>query len=420
MKTRLAWIWAQIAGRFWFRISIYALAAGLTALVARYGAYFLPEKAADLIKDGSAHQLLQIMASSMLVVATFSLGTMVQGYAAAANTATPRATRVLIEDPFSQNMLSTFLGAFVFSMVGLFAESFGYYGSEGEVVMLAAAGIVIVLVIGALFACVDHLANMVRLGATVTKIETRAEEVLRARAANPYLGGVPPDADAPLTNWAIFPGATGYVQHIDTQALQRIAEGSGGHIAVMALPGALANPMHAIARTSWETGAEEIAAIRKAFAIGAERSFTEDPRYCLAVLAEIGSRALSPGVNDPGTAIGIVATQQRLLTLWARDMPPPNEPPAADRVVVPGIETGDLFEDAFGPLLRDAASILEVGVRLQKTFAVLAVAGPEAYARCARALSEKAVRHARAALPLAEDADSLAALADQVAHNQGL
>ena len=70
---------------------------------------------------------------------------------------------VLIEDPSRRDVLSTFLGAFVFSMVGIFAESFGYYGKEGEVVMLAAAGVVIVLVIGALFACVDHLANMVRL-----------------------------------------------------------------------------------------------------------------------------------------------------------------------------------------------------------------------------------------------------------------
>ena len=57
----------------------------------------------------------------MLVVATFSLGTMVQAFAAAASSATPRAARVLIDDPFSQNVLATFLGAFVFAMVGLVA-----------------------------------------------------------------------------------------------------------------------------------------------------------------------------------------------------------------------------------------------------------------------------------------------------------
>ncbi len=414
MTSRLTWVWAQVTGRFWFRISIYALAAVLTALVARYAAAFVPRQAADLIKEGSAHEFLTIIASSMLVVATFSLGTMVQAYAAAASLATPRATRVLIEDPFSQNMLSTFLGAFVFSMVGIFAQSFGYYGKEGEVVVLVAAGVVIVLVIAALFACVDHLANMVRLGETVAKIEARAEEVMRSRAATPNLGGVPLGEDAPPTNWPVVPDATGYVQHVDIRALQKVAAAAGGYVLVDRLPGALIDPMHAIVHTSWEPDSEAVAAIRTAFAIGRERSFAEDPRYCLAVLAEIGSRALSPGVNDPGTAIGIIATQQRLLTLWARDMPPPENPPACDRVLVPDMEISDMFEDAFGPLLRDASGMIEVGVRLQKTLAVLATAGPAAYAVEARALSQKALRHAREALHLDEDGERLAMLAERI------
>ena len=415
MRTRLSWIWAQIAGRFWFRISIYALAALITALIARYGAVFVPRQVSDLVGEGSAYNLLSILASSMLVVATFSLGTMVQAYAAAASIATPRATRVLIEDPFSQNVLSTFLGAFVFSMVGIFAQSFGYYGQEGEVVMLVASGVVIVLVIAALFACVDHLANMVRLGETITKIATRAEEAMRLRAANPWLGGVELTADAQPTNWEVAAHETGFIRHIDMRALQKIAEDAGGVVRVAGLPGALADPMHALVQTSWEPG-DEVEGLRNAFVLGPERSLADDPRYCVQVLAEIGSRALSPGINDPGTAIIIIATLQRLLTMWVRDMAPPEESPPHDRVLVPDLETGDLFEDAFGPLLRDASGMLEVGLRLQKTLAVLSVAGPEDYAHHARHLSQKALRHAREALQLDEDGDRLAEIAATVAN----
>jgi uncharacterized membrane protein len=285
--------------------------------------------------------------------------------------------------------------------------------------MLAAAGVVIVLVIGALFACVDHLANLVRLGETVAKIERRAEQVMRERAAAPWLGGVPPTTDAPPMNWVVVPEDTGYGQHLDTGALQKVAAEAGGLIAVERLPGSLADPLHPIARPSWDPDAAAVAAIRKAFAVGPERSFAGDPRYCLVVLSEIGSRALSPGVNDPGTAIGVIATLQRLLTLWARDMAPSEDPTPRDRVLVPGLETGDLFDDAFGPLIRDAAGMVEVGVRLQKTFAVLAAAGPADFAAEARALSQKAVRHARAALDLEEDADRLAALAADVGAASG-
>ena len=54
-------------------------------------------------------------------------------------------------------------------------------------------------------------------------------------------------------------------------------------------------------------------AVAEAFTIGAERTFDQDPRFGLCVLAEIASRALSPAVNDPGTAIDVIGRAVRLL-----------------------------------------------------------------------------------------------------------
>ena len=91
----------------------------LTALVAVLVTPLVPDLDSPRASASEATwDILSILASSMLVVATFSLGTMVQAFAAAASPATPRAARVLIDDPFSQNVLATFLGAFVFAMVG--------------------------------------------------------------------------------------------------------------------------------------------------------------------------------------------------------------------------------------------------------------------------------------------------------------
>jgi uncharacterized membrane protein len=47
------------------------------------------------------------------------------------------------------------------------------------------------------------------------------------------------------------------------------------------------------------------------------RYFDEDPRFGLITLSEIASRALSPAVNDPGTAIQIISSYVRLFSLWA-------------------------------------------------------------------------------------------------------
>lgn len=420
MTSRLAWISAQITSRFWFRVSLYGLLAVLAVVLATWIAPWVPEALTESIDEGSAREILKILASSMLVVATFSLGAMVQSFGTAASLATPRATRVLIDDPFSQRVLSTFLGAFVFSIVGLFAQSFGYYSPAGDAVMLLAAGAVIILVITTLFGWLDHLANMVRLGDIIAKVESRAEDVLRGRARSPRMGGAPMD-DAPPLNWNVAAAGTAYVRHLDMSALQEIAESAGGFIEVECPPGAITDITRPLARISWEASEEDIEAIRDAFTTGRERSLEEDPRYCLQVMAEIGTRALSPGVNDPGTAIAIVAAQQRLLTAWAEERVESDQPDVVcDRVFSPVLNADDLFQDAFAPLLRDAAANVEVGMRLQKSLHALARLGSPGYAEAAAKASGKALRHAAAALALSEDHDRLSEAASGLASEHSL
>jgi uncharacterized membrane protein len=408
----LHWAWNQITSRLWFRVSLFAVAAVLTTLVAKPVAPLVPEWITESIGERATWDILSILASSMLVVATFSLGTMVQAFAAATSSATPRAARILIDDPYSQNVLATFLGAFVFAMVGLVALGFGFYSLEGKTVLLFAASLVILLVISTFFAWLDHLANMVRLGETQAKIEARARKALDAHAAAPLFGGVAiTDADRAGTPLRILD--THYVQHVDIEALQSIAEKATGRVAVGCLAGAVADATCPLAWTSWQPDADERAALRAAFTLGPERSFDQDPRFCLQVLAEIGSRALSPGINDPGTAIGILVGQQRLLTRWGeRSRDRVAEEPSFPRVAVAPLAAGDLFDDAFGPFLRDGAGIVEVGLRLQKALVGLAALDLPGFADEARRLSRGALAQASRALVTADDRERLAAVAE--------
>ncbi len=49
----------------------------------------------------------------MLTVSIFSASTMVAAFSAVANSATPRASQLLIEDSTVQNTLAVFIGAFL-------------------------------------------------------------------------------------------------------------------------------------------------------------------------------------------------------------------------------------------------------------------------------------------------------------------
>jgi uncharacterized membrane protein len=167
------------------------------------------------------------------------------------------------------------------------------------------------------------------------------------------------------------------------------------------LPGTFSAPGRALAYVSSDSvdlSEVDTSQIVKAFQIGNDRTFDDDPRFGLIALSEIASRALSPAVNDPGTAIAIIGRFVRLFALWTEPIEEGDKQTIEfDRVEVPEISLWDMFGDAFTPIARDGAGIVEVAVRLQKAFESLASIG-------VTSLRDVAIHHARLARARAENA----------------
>lgn len=256
---------------------------------------------------------------------------------------------------------------------------------------------------------VDRIARLGRLGATIDTVETATADALQRRRNAPTLYGVP-DTDiafASASSRAIFSASVGYVQHIDIGAIQAWASARDVRVAIAALPGTFVAPGRAIAHVIGEslTKAEATeSALIGAFQIGGDRLFDDDPRFGLVVLSEIAGRALSPAVNDPGTAIDIVGTFVRLFAKW-NDPPtgPDGDAPTYDRVAVPELLVRDMFDDAFTSIARDGAGMVEVAVQLQTALQSLATIGSADMRSAANYHAKLALKRAAIALDVAED-----------------
>jgi uncharacterized membrane protein len=106
MWDRLSFFIKRLGERLWVKpLIVCVLSIGAVFLanlmdMTEFGR-FLPQ-----ITKESTETLLKIMASSMLMMATFAVASMVAAYASASSSATPRSFPLVIADDVSQNALS--------------------------------------------------------------------------------------------------------------------------------------------------------------------------------------------------------------------------------------------------------------------------------------------------------------------------
>ncbi len=423
---RWRWILLQITRRLWVRATLIGMlgiiSAGLAAL-AEYVVFWEPPDNAGI---ESVDAILEIIASSMLSVTTFSLSIMTAAYASATSNVTPRAIKLLLEDNVTQNALSTFLGSFLFSIVGIVVLQIGAYGERGRFMMFAMTIVVIALIVVALLRWIEHLTRLGRVGETTKRVEEAVRNAIQNRLSAPYLGGVArsEEDDVPDDAMHVDADAVGYVQHIDMENLNRCCEELGAEVYLDVQPGDFVYPRQTLA---WilpvnETDEESENKLREqvgmAITLDQERTFDQDPRFGFVVLTEIAIRAISPGINDPGTAIDVIGRATRLLSIFAEDSAEQNgnddggksDEVRYKHIHAPELTCDDLFEDAFMLIARDGAALVEVQIHLRRSLRALEKMGNDEFKAAARRQLDLAWERADLGLTLDQDKERLRAI----------
>lgn len=384
----------ELFEKLWFVALLYAALAISTNIAAIFIGPLLPDGLGEILGADSVEAVLTILASSMLSVVTFSLGIMVSAFVGAAAAVTPRATALLKTDRTTQRVLATFLGSFLYSLIGIISLNAGVLTDNDRLVLFIVSIFVVAIVVIAILRWIAHLTVFGLMTDSIKKVETAAQRALDARIEAPFMGGhghsgPPPSQAHPITQSEI-----GYVRYVHMDWLQDKAEDLDCQIYLAALPGAFIHPGTVVAYVLGEMP-DDITKITRAFTIGDTRSFEQDPRFGLSVLAEIAERALSPAVNDPGTAIDILGRAVRLLA----SLSAPRDPELLfPRLWVPALTVADMMDDIFPPIARDGAANFAVQIRLQKALLALTQIAPAQFSALAQDHSDMALSRCTAHL----------------------
>ena len=149
MSVYRALIWLKSPdNRLWVKPALGSVVAVLIAMAAAVGNRLIPTGLLPDIERSTLDNLLGVIASSMLGVATFSLSIMVAAFSSAAAGASPRAIQLVAGDTDTQNAITTFISAFIYAIIANTALGLGLYGGTGRFILFVCTmGVLLYLIV---------------------------------------------------------------------------------------------------------------------------------------------------------------------------------------------------------------------------------------------------------------------------------
>jgi len=312
MLPRLAAFWERLRTSLWFLPALMVAGSVLLAWLALR--IEIPLKGTEFVwwlNQGSAEEagrLLSALLGSLITMSTLVISITMVVLTLAANQLGPRLIRSFVGDRKTQAVLGLFAGTVVYILlIFRLLDSELPKDAVPHVAVTAASALVFLCLLTLLF-YVHHLSRSIVADTMVNRVGEDLDHAIRNNLRD--ADEAPPTVLArPEAELAVFGfEASGYVQAIDYRGLaQALAE----HDAVAEL---LVRPgHHVLARRTqahvWPEQALDDALRAKmsdAVAIGRDRTAFQDVEFSIRQLVEVALRALSPGINDPFTALAVI------------------------------------------------------------------------------------------------------------------
>ncbi len=256
-----------------------------------------------------ARTLLTEITGTVVTVIALVLGLTVVALQLSSTQFSPRLLRNFLRDRGTQVVLSVFIATFVYSAAGLFTVGVEQGTRTEDFPRLAISGAIVLLFasLGMVVYFADHLVHSIQIDAITRQVEKNTRRAIVEQVTDNVSEEAPQAPD-----WAVaLPShRTGYVQTMHPELLVSLAAREGVTICLRTRVG-----QHVIAGTTlawvWAPSPKDPKpdprrfqeAVNSDVRIGFERTIEQDVGFGVRQLIDIASKALSPAINDPYTAV---------------------------------------------------------------------------------------------------------------------
>ena len=340
--AKLAKLWDSLHSSFWFVPTLMVV----LAIALSFITVWIDQSQEDNIIENidwayslgpsGSRAILSAIAGSMVSVATTAFSITIVALQLASSQFGPRLLRNFMQDTGNQIVLGTFISTFVYSLMVLRTVN----GVEKDVFvphLAVSIGIALAIAsVGVLIYFIHHSASSIQVDQVIKQVGYDLDIVIDrlfperlGRSASKQvqeesLAAIPLDIDRFF--YSIKTNSSGYIQGIDENQLMQIAIENKLLLRVQHRPGRFVVKGSELVQVFPEERVNKKLAVQinSAFVLGSQRTEQQDLEFPIDQLVEIAVRALSPGINDPFTAIRCIdQLSAALCHLAQREIPSP-------------------------------------------------------------------------------------------------
>lgn len=391
MRLRLRHLWEVLTSGYWFvPATMMAGAAAMAFLLLFIDRAIIGTDArlGWVYGGGSdgAKTLLSTVASSIITIAGVVFSITIVALTQASSQFGPRLLRNFMRDTSNQVVLGTFTGTFLYCLLVLRTIHGKIQDGHEFIPQLSVTVAVLMAVasIAVLIYFIHHVSTSLQapsiIAAVKADLESTIDRMLKdARGscepveAGSGVAGRLSDDDA----HAVHAEFEGYIQAIDYGQLIELAQKHDVLLRIEYQPGDYVIE-HSVMARLWPAKRYDASMdghINGAFISGIHPTDEQDIGFSVRQLAEIAVRALSPGINDPYTAVNCIdALGAILCRLSHRGLPGTLRYDVAGnlRLIVGALRCQDMMEIAFNPIRSYGKDSVAVMVRLLEVMTVCA------------------------------------------------
>ncbi|MBM3606345.1 MAG: DUF2254 domain-containing protein [Alphaproteobacteria bacterium] len=317
-------LWDAVRTSLWFLPAIL----GVAALALTWGALALDEWLGQgpdesfpsliyVSEPAQARELLATILTSIITMASLVFSITMVVLTLAASQFGPRLIRNFMGRLQTQLVLGTFVLTIIYSLLLLASIGPGESGETNAYLSVTLAIGLAVICVGLLVLYIHDLARSIMSETLIEAVGCELDQGVRdlrplGQAEDPEQA-LPDDFDERAALCVVE--ASGYVQAIEFEQIMEAARSADVLVGLYLRAGDFAIPNgRAFGIYPAEHATPELArTIATSITLGVHRTPVQDLEFSIRHLVEIAVRALSPGINDPYTAVSVI---NRLSASW--------------------------------------------------------------------------------------------------------